>query len=182
MPHFSHQFAWNHFNQLRYRNISALRAKLENRGRLVVCWGIRDLTRASLQSTPVPSAMPNPSDVPVAKRSIFLVMRNKTAVTHYSLVVDKQPLSHLKAMAKAAPPHHTQQDSNPQGPSLPLCPPASPQSLLPDAPLLSGSESVDPGLAAVLKITHVGGEPWTPPAAQPGCWVLQSHRAQGSCG
>lgn len=73
----------------------------------------------------------------------------------------------------AAPPYQTrinpfschlcQHDPNPQGACLPLCPPASPRSLLLGALLLSGSGSVDPGLASWVKDHPLRGKPWTPP-------------------
>lgn len=64
-----------------------------------------------------------------------------------------------------SPPCLWQQDQSGHRASLPPCPQASPQSHLLDAPLLSGSESADQGLAGCVKDYPRGSEPWAPPSS-----------------
>lgn len=108
------------------------------------------LGHQSLPDTAIPSAAPGPSDVPPAQRmpslpgekGISLLCRGSTSLMPNTT----QPLPWCLC----------QQDP---GAPLPLCPPASPGSPLLDAPLLSGSGSVDPGLASCVKDHYWGANP-----------------------
>jgi len=149
--------------------------------RSVVCWGVRHLTPESLQSTAVPTAMPNPSDVPLPKRNILLAKIFWLLLLIFSAAVEAAPLPPQRhGQVNLSPPHLHQEDLNPQWTFLPLCPPASPQSLLLDALWLSGSESVGPGLAGCVKDHPARSEPWTAPSTQSVGWVPESPRTHGS--
>lgn len=173
MSHFSDQFARNYFYQLRYRNIPALRVKLENRGGWWLAGGVKHLTQESLQSTRKAKS--------IRFGSTPLLCQGGRDYCGFSAAVETASLpSQRQGQVNLSPPHLCQWDLNPQWTFLPLCPPASPWSLLLDALLLSGSESVDLGLSGHVKDNPSRSEPWAPPITQPVGWVQESPRTRAS--
>lgn len=152
------------FLSIEIQKYSCFKGQTREQRRLVVCWGVGHLTQECLQSAPVPNAMPNPSDAPLAKRNIFPAKGKRLLSLFFTAAVEATPLpSQRHSQVNLSPLHLCQQDLNPQWTFLPLCPPACPQSLLPDAPLLSGSELVDLGLADCVKDHLPRSKPWTAP-------------------
>lgn len=135
----------------------------------------------SVQSTPVSNTTPNPSGVPLAERNTFLAKENRLLSLLFTAAVEAAHLPPQRhGQVNPSPPPLCQRDLNPQPTFLPLCPPASPRSLLLDAPLLSGSESVDLGLPGCVKDHPSGSQPWTPPNSSAHGLVPGSQRTRGS--
>lgn len=107
--------------------------------------------------------------------------RGRAAVAPRQAAIEAAPLP-----SHRPPSHLCQQDPSPQGTFLPLCPPASPRSLLLGALLPSGSESVDLGLTGCVKDHPPRSEPQTPPTAagqpeSPGSYEQVTPQTQQSC-
>lgn len=170
---FQQQFTRNHFYQSRQRNTSVWRAKLESRED----WWFAGASGTSQGSPCQPQPFPTQHQVHQMchqHREMPSLPRGKGCIS----------LLQCQTQVTLFPWHLCQQDPNPQGTSLPLCPPASPRTPLLDALLLSGSGSVDPGLASCVKDHPLRSKPCTPPP-QLSLWeynqlMIQTHHSHTS--
>lgn len=164
-------FQWSVCKEI--QKYSWFKGQTGERRRLVACWGVRHLTQESLQSTRNAKS--------IRCGSTLLLCQGGRGCCGFSTAVETTPLpSQRGSQVNLSPPHLRQRDLKPQWTFLPLCPPASPWSLLLDALLLSGSESVDLGLSGRVKDHPFRSEPWAPPPAQPAGWVQESLRSRAS--